>query len=90
MPFTESLVPFFADFGEGVTVQGASVTGIFNAATMMELGEVLGSDITLEVPATVTAAEGGAVVVRGTNYVIRQVLDQPPDGALRTLVLARA
>ena len=43
----------------------------------------------LQVPATVAAAEGGTVVVRGTNYKVRQVIDLPPDGAIRQLVLAR-
>ena len=88
--FAEDLAPFFADFGEATTVQGVAVVGIFNRATELQLGDVLTTSPSLEVPASVAAAEGGAVVVRGVSYVIRQVVDQPPDGALRLLVLARA
>ena len=88
--FAEDLAPFFADFGEAATVQGVAVVGIFNRATELQLGDVLTTSPSLEVPASVAAAEGGAVVVRGVSYVIRQVVDQPPDGALRLLVLARA
>ena len=86
----EDLTIFFADFGEAVTVQGAAVVGIFNSASELQLGDMLTAAPSLELPATVTAAEGGAVVVRGVSYVIRQVVDQPPDGVLRLLVLARA
>lgn len=89
MAFTEDLAPFFADFGERVTVQGTLATGIFNAASELVLGEAVVTAPSLELPATVTAAEGGAVAVRGVAYTIRQVLDQPPDGAVRLLVLAR-
>jgi hypothetical protein len=87
--FTENLAPLFADFGETVTVAGVSVRGIFDTSTELVLGDALTVSPSLEVPATVAAAEGNAVVVRGVNYKIRQVLDQPPDGALRVLVLAR-
>ena len=90
MPFVEDLAPFFADFGESVTVGGVSATGIFNTGSELAMGEVLTSAPSLEVPATVAAAEGNAVVVRGVSYVVRQVIDQAPDGALRLLVMARA
>lgn len=85
---TEDLAPFFADFGEDCTVQGAAVRGLFNASSQLVLEDVLITEPTLQVAATVAAAEGGTVVVRGASYRIRQVLDQPPDGALRNLVLA--
>jgi len=85
----EGLAPFFADFGEAVTVQAVAVRGIFNTASQVVLGDVVTTAPSLELPASVTAAEGGTVIVRGVSYTIRQVLDQEPDGALRTLVLAR-
>lgn len=87
--FDEDLAAFFADFGEDCTVQGAAVRGIFNASSQLVLEDVLITEPTLQVAATVAAAEGGTVVARGSSYRIRQVLDQPPDGALRHLVLAR-
>lgn len=85
----ENLAPYFADFGEACTVQGADVKGIFDSASQLVLDNVLVTQPALQLPASVSAAEGGAVVVRGLGYVIRQVLDLPPDGAIRQLVLAR-
>jgi hypothetical protein len=89
MAFAEDLSPFFADFGEAVTVQGAAATGIFDTASDVIFGDVMSVAPALQVPATVAAAEGGTVVVRSTSYRIRQVVDIPPDGAIRQLVLAR-
>lgn len=86
--FVEDLTPFFADFGEAVTVQGTAARGIFDTAADVAFGDVITTAPALELPATVAAAAGGAVVVRGVTYTIRQVLDQPPDGVLRLLVLA--
>lgn len=87
---SEDLSVFYSanDFGEVVTVQGATVTAIFNERGEVVLGEAVVQEPTLELPASVVAAEGGVCVVRGTTYRIRQVLDQPPDGAVRLLVLA--
>jgi hypothetical protein len=90
MALVEDVTAYFADFGEATTVQGVAAVGIFNKASELQLGDMLTMAPSLELPATVTAAEGGAVVVRGVSYVIRQVVDQPPDGVLRLLVLARA
>ena len=86
--FDEDLAAYCADFGEACTVQGVAATGIFNSASQLVLDDVLITEPSLQLPATVAAAEGGAVAVRGGTYKIRQVLDQPPDGALRVLVLA--
>jgi hypothetical protein len=88
--FTEDLAPFFADFGESVTVAGVTARGIFDVSTDVAFGDVLSTAPSLEVPSTVTAAEGNTVVIRSVSYKIRQVLDQPPDGATRLLVLSRA
>ena len=90
MDMVEDLAPFFADFGEAVTVQAVAARGIFNASSQLVLGDVITTEPTLELPASVSAAEGGTVIVRGVSYTVRQVLDQEPDGALRTLVLAGA
>ena len=80
----EDLAPFFADFGEACTVQGVDAVGIFDGASQLVLAEP-----SLQLPASVAAAEGGTVLVRSVSYRIRQVLDEPPDGAVRRLVLAR-
>lgn len=88
MAFAEDLAPFFADFGEAVTVNGVAAVAIFNSASELVLGDVMTLQPTLEVPATVAAAVGHTCVVRGLGYSVRQVLDQPPDGAIRQLVLA--
>lgn len=87
--FVEDLAPFFADFGEAVTVNAVAARAIFNNASEVVLGDVLTTAPTLELPATVAAAAGQACVVRGVAYTVRQVVDLPPDGVLRQLVLAR-
>ena len=88
--FTEDLRPYFADFGEAVTVNAVAARAIFNTATEVVLGDVLTIAPTLELPATVLAEAGQACVVRGVTYTVRQVVDLPPDGVIRQLVLARA
>lgn len=90
MAFAEDLAPFFADFGEDVTVNAVAARGIFNKAAELVLNDALTQAITLELPATVAATAGQACVVRGVTYTIRQVLELPPDGAIRQLVLARS
>lgn len=89
MAWAEDLTVFFAEFGEAVTVNGAAAVGIFDTASEVVLGDVVTTAPTLELPATVSAAVGQAVVVRGVSYTVRQVVSQPPDGALRVLVLAQ-
>jgi len=88
--FVDNLAPFFADFGEAVTVNAVAARAIFNTASDVVLGDVLTTAPTLELPATVSAAAGQACVVRGVTYAVRQVIDLPPDGAIRQLVLVRA
>lgn len=92
MAWTEDLSVFFDTVNgdaEACAVQGAEAAGIFDASTQLALGEALVTAPTLLLPATVAADEGGAVTVRGAAYRIRQVLDLPPDGAIRQLVLAK-
>lgn len=92
MPATEDLTVYFseADFADACTVGGVAALGIFDRATELMLGEALVQAPSLLLPATVVASDGTTVVVRGVSYVVRQVLDQPPDGVLRRLVLALA
>lgn len=74
---------------ESVTVDGIIVRGIFSIADEVVLDEVVTTAPTLLCSATVAAQSGTACRVRGITYRVRQVLDQPPDGALRQLVLAK-
>lgn len=90
MAFVENLAPYFADFGEAVTVDNASAVGIFSAFTEVVLGDVVTTAPALELPATVAASVGSTCVIRGATYKVRQVLDLPPDGVIRQLVLTRA
>ena len=90
MAFVENLAPFFADFGEAVTVNGQTARGIFNTASEVVLGDAITIAPSLELPASVAAVAGQGCVIRGTAYTVRQVLDMPPDGAIRQLVLSRS
>lgn len=91
MPASEDLAAYFDTVdgdAELVTVQGVQVAAIVDLSTELVLGDVLVRAPSLLVPATVAAAEGGAVTLRSTAYRVRQVIDLPPDAALRRVVLA--
>lgn len=90
MAFAEDLKPYFADFGEAVVVDGVAARAIFDASAELVLGDIITTVPALELPSTVAAAPGDTCTVRGAGYVVRQVLDLPPDGVIRQLVLARA
>lgn len=87
--FAESITPYLADFGESVTVDGVVTRGIFDTASEVALGEAIVVAPSLLLASTVAADAGDAVVIRSANYKIRQVLDEPPDGVMRRLVLAK-
>lgn len=88
MALVENMGAFFADFGGTVSVAGVSATGMFDTASEIALGEAVVVAPSLLVVNTVAASPGDAVVVQGASYKVRQVLDEPPDGVLRRLVLA--
>lgn len=94
MAMTEDLSAFFADadFAETVTVGAVSLLAIFDVESQVVLGELLTLAPTLLLPASAApaVADGTACVVRSVNYTVRQVLKEPPDGALVRLVLARS
>lgn len=94
MPLTEDLAAFFAtdDFADSVTVGGVAVQAIFDVESQVVVGELITLAPTLLLPAASApaAADGTACVVRSVNYTVRQVLLEPPDGALKRLVLTRA
>jgi hypothetical protein len=76
-------------FAEVATVAGVDTPAIFSSTSPVDY-EVVTQGPTLQMPATVSAAPGDAVTVRGTSYSVRQVIDQAPDAAVRLLVLVRA
>lgn len=94
MPMTEDLGAFFddAEFAEPVVIGGATVDAIFDIASQVVLGEVVTLAPSLLLPAASVPAvdEGTACIVRAANYLVRQVLQEPPDGAVVRLVLTRA
>lgn len=83
------LAPAYQLFGEPVTVAGQPVRAIVDLASQIVFGDAIAQAPALRVLASVAAAEGNACTVRGVAYVVRQVLDLPPDAAERQLVLAR-
>ena len=90
---TENLAPFFADFATTATVDGASVSVIFdNGYATGAVGPygMASSAPTLTLPtASVPASPvGKAVVVTGTNYTVAE--HQPDGSGVSTLILERA
>lgn len=91
MPFAETMAPFFADFGEAATLAGVAVRGMVNVESFDELDTITQrTDFLLQPTTAVAAAAGQTMVLKGVSYTVRQVLKEPPDGALLRLVLARA
>ena len=96
--FVEDFSVMFGTGQPGVVsaaIHGApAVNAMFDRDTQLSNGgPVLVGEISLLLPTpwASTAAEGQQVVIGGsTSYRIRQVLDEPPDGALRRLILAKA
>ena len=89
MAFTEEFDEFFDvdDFGILITIDGSSVTAIFDH----EYVEVNGVDsrrpvIQFEAAAKADAAKGDAVVVNSINYVIEVI---EPDGQGLTSAILR-
>jgi hypothetical protein len=96
MPFTEDITAFFDitnGFAEQVTLAGLGVAAVVDVDTPLLMGDVLASRVTSVLVAAALvpgAAEGQSCVVRGVAHVVRQVLKEPPDGAVLRLVLARS
>lgn len=91
MAFVEDFAPYFADFGVAGTLAGTAVRGLLDVETVDDFGVVTQTTSYLMEPTTaVTPAVGQALVADGVTYTVRQVQLEPPDGALRRLVLTRA
>lgn len=90
MAFVETFAPLFADFGVAATLAGVAVRGILDVDSPNEFEAITqGPSFLLQPTTAVTPAAGQALVVGSTSYIVRQVLKEPPDGALQRLVLAR-
>lgn len=90
MPLEDDITSTLAALGEPLTLAGQSIAGLFDVAGEVVLDNVLTLATTALVPASAGAATGQTLTRGTTNYRVRQVLPEPPDGALHRLVLARA
>lgn len=86
----DDLDAYFNLLGEDLQLAGVPVRGIFSAQGEVVVDGFATSAVTAELPAS-SAATAGQTLVRGAlSYRVRQVLPQPPDGAILLLVLAKA
>lgn len=92
MAWSEVFLPMFDDFGTPATLDGGIVTGIMDVETYDEGPGALTQRLSflLRPGHGLTVAAGQTLVVGATTYTVRQVLLEPPDGAMQRLVLARA
>lgn len=91
MDFVEDLTAYFAQFGQAATLAGAPLRCILDSETVLDFDTNTQSPTALvKTSDTGSAAAGQAFVSAAISYTVRQVLRQPPDGALTRLVLARA
>lgn len=92
MALVEDFTPYFADFGVAGTLAGVAVVGILDVERSDDGFGVITqtASFLLRPGAAVTPAQGQSLVVGATTYTVRQVLAEPPDGALTRLVLTRA
>jgi len=91
MAFAEQPSIFFADFAVDATLAGSAVRAIVDTSSLVELDGVLtqGPSAQLTTAQSSSASPGQAFVASAVTYIVRQVLREPPDGALTRLVLAR-
>lgn len=89
MPFAEDLTPFFADFGDAATLDGAAVRVIFDAP--VEDQGLAGPGVLSAVPQAQIATasvpsgvEGLSLVVPAGSYTVRQHI---ADGTGLSLLL---
>lgn len=92
MAFVEDLSVFFADFAVDATLNASALSAIVDTSSLIEIDGVVtqAPTATIKTADAPAAAPGQAFVAVAVNYTVRQVLKEPPDGALTRLVLARA
>lgn len=89
MTWSEDLSPFARDFAVDVRHGGMTARGLFDAPTSAALGGLVTLDehqLTLPTDALPAIGHGDVVVIRGAQYVVREVL-QLDDGALKRVTL---
>ena len=91
-PSFEDLSVFFNDFSTTGVLANVDCRGIFDIQTIDEGPGLLTQFTTflLDPSYVGTPVQGNLLVVGATTYTVRQVLLEPPDGALKRLVLTRA
>jgi hypothetical protein len=80
-------------FGTAGTLGGVACVGVFSSSSQVEdaAGAITTAPSwTVSAAAAVGAVPGTVAVINGISYLVRQAAAQPPDGALVSLVLARA
>jgi hypothetical protein len=88
----EDLSIFFGDdFAVPATLNGVAVRAIVDGESVVEVNGVVTQAPTalLQSSDAAGAAPDQVFVASATNYRVRQVLREPPDGALTRLVLVR-
>ena len=93
MAFTEDRSVFLADFGQACTLAGSPVQAIVDTETTQDFDSgalTQTPSALLQSSAAAAAAPGQAFNAGSTAYTVRQVLREPPDGAMTRLILARA
>ena len=90
MAFVENLSLLFADFGAAATLNGVAVRGLLDLATDVWDGQAATQSTSYLLPTGSTPVVGQVLITGGISYTVRQVLAEPPDGALQRLILVRA
>ncbi len=86
----DDLDAYFNLLGEDLQLAGSPVRGIFSQQGEVVLDGFQTTATTAEVSAEAAAAQGQTLVRGSLSYKVRQVLPQPPDGAVHLLVLGKA
>ena len=91
MSWVEDLTPFLADFGVDATLGGNSVRALIDTESLVELDGFLTQrpEALLRTEDASGTSPGDAFTANAVTYSVRQVLREPPDGALTRLVLSR-
>jgi hypothetical protein len=92
--FVEDLSPLFAPGMPGiepVRINGTDLHAMVDRGTQLLDGQVLFAELSLLLPSAwaASAAEGQPVLIGTVPHRIRQIFDEPPDGALRRLTLVK-
>jgi hypothetical protein len=90
--FVEDLSVFFADFAVDATLNASALPAIVDNDSLLELDGIVTQlpSALVKTSDAASAVPGQAFVASSVTYTVRQVLKEPPDGALTRLVLARS